>query len=186
LEDGKFWLSDLRGDLLGGQHTGEWHADFTVRPPKFTGSGTLDHVALGRLAEAMHDGWITGTATADYQASAAGWNPPDLLTSANASLQIDAQDALLPHIALDDKSGPLQMKRFAGHFLIRNGKLEIQNGKVETTGATYQMTGSASFSRNLEMRLSREGGGGFNITGTLTEPHVSPVSAAETQAALKP
>ena len=48
------------------------------------------------------------------------------------------------------------------------------------------MNGTASFARDLDMTLSREGGHGFNITGTLTEPHVSPVAVPETRAALKP
>ena len=78
-------------------------------------------------------------ATASYEASASGWNVPDLLTSANASLQIDAQDARLPHIVLGSATAPLQVQRFTGRFLIRGGKLEIQNGKIETAGGNYQM-----------------------------------------------
>jgi AsmA family/AsmA-like C-terminal region len=186
LENGELRLSDLRGNVLGGLHTGEWKADFTVKPPKYAGSGTLEHAALGQLADAMHDGWISGTATANYQVATSGWSTPDLLASANATLQIDAQDARLPHITLDNAIGPLQAHRFAGRFVIRNGKLEIRNGKIETAGAIYQLNGTASFSRNLDMKLSREGGHGFNITGTLTEPHVSQVATPETQAELKP
>jgi AsmA family/AsmA-like C-terminal region len=186
LDDGKLRLSDLRGNLLGGRHVGEWKADFTAKAPKYSGSGRLEHAALGELADAMHDGWISGTATANYQASISGWNTPDLLSSADASLQIDAQDTRLPHISLENAAGSLQVHRFAGKFLIRNGKVEIQNGKIETASGIYQLNGSASFSRNLDMRLSREGGHGFNITGTLTEPHISPVVTPETRAALKP
>jgi AsmA family/AsmA-like C-terminal region len=186
LEEGKLRLSALRGNLLGGRHSGEWKADFTVKPPKYAGGGTLDHAALGQLADAMHDGWISGTATANYQAAASGWSTPDLLASANASLQIDGQDARLPHLTLANADGPLQVHRFGGRFIIRNGKLEIQNGKIETASGIYQLNGTASFSRNLDMKLSREGGHGFNITGTLTEPRVSPVATPETRAALKP
>ena len=126
LEDGKLRLSDLRGNVLGGRHTGEWKADFTVKPPKYVGSGTLERAALGQLADAMHDGWVSGMATASYEASASGWNVPDLLTSANASLQIDAQDARLPHIVLGSATAPLQVQRFpppAG-FSFAAGKLE--------------------------------------------------------------
>jgi hypothetical protein len=186
LEAGKLQLSDLRGNLLGGRHEGDWKADFTVKPPKYTGSGTLEHAALGQLADAMHDGWISGSATANYQVAASGWSAADLLTSASASLQVEAQDARLPHIVRVNAPGPLQVHHFAGRFLIRNGKLEIQNGKVETANGNYQVSGTASFNRNLDMKLSREGGRGFSITGTLTEPHVSPVVTPETRAALKP
>jgi hypothetical protein len=186
LEDGKLRLSDLRGNVLGGRHTGEWKADFTVKPPKYTGSGTFEHAALGQLADAMHDGWISGTASASYEAAGSGWNVADLLTSANASLQIEAQDARLPHIVLGGTTAPLQVQRFIGQFVVRGGKLEIQNGRIETASGNYQMNGTASFARDLDITLSRDGGHGFNITGTLTEPRVAPVVAPETRAALKP
>lgn len=186
LQDGKLRLSDLRGNVFGGRHAGEWKADFAVKPPKYSGSGTLEHVSLGQLADAMHDGWVSGTATANYQTAASGWSTPDLLMSTNANLQIDALDAQLLHIALGNAAGPLQIRHFAGRFLIRSGQLEIQNGKAETASGVYRVSGTASFSRNLDMKLSREGGHGFNITGTLTEPHVSPVTPPETRAALKP
>jgi hypothetical protein len=66
LEDGKLRLSELRGNLLGGRHVGEWKADFSVKPPKYAGSGTLESAVLEQLADAMHDGWISGTANAKY------------------------------------------------------------------------------------------------------------------------
>jgi AsmA-like C-terminal region len=129
---------------------------------------------------------VNGTATASYRVTASGWSTPNLVASATASLQINGQDARLPHIALGSTAGPLYLHRFAGRFLLRNGRLEIQNGKIETANGNYQMSGSASFNRDLDVKLSRENGTGFNITGTLTEPQVSPATASETQAALKP
>jgi hypothetical protein len=101
-------------------------------------------------------------------------------------LHVDGQDASLPHIALGNPAGPLRVHRFDGRFQIRNGKMEIQDGRVETASGIYQLSGTASFTRVLDMRLSREDGRGFSITGTLTEPHVSPVATPETRAALKP
>jgi hypothetical protein len=41
-------------------------------------------------------------------------------------------------------------------------------------------------SRILDIKLSREGMHGFNITGPLTQPHVAVGATPETQAALKP
>ncbi len=37
LQDGKLRLSDLRGNLFGGRHVGEWKADFAIKPPKYVG-----------------------------------------------------------------------------------------------------------------------------------------------------
>ena len=46
LNKGKLRLSDLRGDVLGGKHVGDWEADFTAKPPAYSGSGTLERIAL--------------------------------------------------------------------------------------------------------------------------------------------
>src|SRR5207245_5057030 len=82
LEDGRLQLSDLRGEVLGGRHWGEWRADFTAKPPVYSGSGSLERVALGQLAEAMHDGWVTGTIKATYRATTSGLSAAELFSSA--------------------------------------------------------------------------------------------------------
>jgi uncharacterized protein involved in outer membrane biogenesis len=186
LEDGKLRISDLRGDVLGGKHVGEWKADFTAKPPEYSGSGTLERVSLGQLAEAMHDGWVTGTATARYSATTSGLTATDLLSSAKATLLVDARDGSLPHIVLAGTPGPLHIHHLVARLLLRNGTFEIQEGKLETPGSIYQLSGTASLGRSLDVRLARSGAHGFNISGTLTEPRVVQATTPETQAALKP
>jgi AsmA-like C-terminal region len=186
LANGKLRLTDLRGDVLGGKHQGEWKADFTAKSPEYSGSGTLERVALGQLAEVMQDDWITGTVSATYHATISGLSKAELLSSASTSLQVDARDGLLPHVALPSATGPLQMRRFVGRLLLRSSMFEIQEGKLETSSGSYQVSGTASLSRILDLKLLRDGAPGFTITGTLTEPHVVSTTAPETRAALKP
>ena len=62
LERGKLKISELRADLLGGKHRGDWQADFTADSPLYTGTGTLTGISLQQVADAMHDSWISGTA----------------------------------------------------------------------------------------------------------------------------
>jgi hypothetical protein len=100
LEQGLLQLSELRGDVLGGRHTGEWQMDFTVNPPTYHGNGTLEKVALGQIAEAMHDAWITGTANVEYRADTLGWTKAELLSHADAGFQVDARDGSLAHLTL--------------------------------------------------------------------------------------
>jgi hypothetical protein len=186
LENGKLRLSDLRGEVLGGRHTGEWKADYTAKVPEYSGSGTLDRVALGQLSDLMHDGWITGTTTTTYRATASGWTTAELLSSANASLQVEAHDGLLPHITLAGGAGPLHIHHFAGRLLLRDRKFEVQEGKLETAGGIYQVSGTVSLGRALDLKLAHGSTHGFSITGTLTEPRVAIATTPETQAALKP
>ena len=99
---------------------------------------------------------------------------------------MDARDGTLPHIALGEGTGPLQMRRLAARLSLRHGEFEIQEAKLDTTTGVFQVSGTASLTRVLNLKLTREGAPGLNVTGTLTEPHVSQIQSPETQAALKP
>ena len=186
LEKGKLRLSDVNGNLFGGTHSGEWRADFTVRPPQYNGTGTFDGITLGALAQAMHDGWVTGTAGATYRLSATGWNASEMLASANATVDISATDGTLPHISLAAHAAPLFVRRFAGQLLLRHGTFDIQQGKLATANGMYQVSGTASLGQALNIKLMRDPLHRFNITGTVAEPQVAETANAETRAALKP
>jgi AsmA-like C-terminal region/AsmA family len=186
LEQGRLQLSNLRADVLGGRHSGEWEVDFTVNPPTYRGNGALEKVALGQIAEAMHDAWITGTANVEYHADTLGWTRAELLSHADARVQIEAREGSLPHLTLAGESGPLRVNRFVGLLLLRDGKVEIDQGKLQTPGGIYQLSGTASMDRSLDIRLARDGAHGFNITGTVNQPRVAISTTPETQAALKP
>ena len=186
LDQGKLRLSDLRGDVLGGRHVGEWQADFTAKPPEYGGSGTLERISLNQLSESMNDDWITGSATAIYRVKASGLDATALFASATGTWQVDAREGLLRHVALSELAGPLQMHRLAAYLSLHNGSFEIQEGKLETRAGIYQVSGTASLTRALNLKLTQAGAQGFDITGTLTEPHVSLILTPETQAALKP
>jgi hypothetical protein len=185
LKNDKLTLSGLQGAVLGGQHNGEWEADFAAKPPQYSGSGTFKSIALGQLAETMRNEWIVGTATASYRATASGLTVKELFASATASLQVDASAGAFPHIVLTGGAPPIQFRHLTAHLTLRDGKFDIQGGRLETPADVFHLSGSASLTQSLSLKLTRQTASGFNITGTLTEPHVSQVVIPETRAALK-
>jgi hypothetical protein len=186
LKGGRLQLAEMRADLLGGKHTGELTADFTHSPARYEGSGSVQRLSLGQLAKTMHDGWVAGVANASYKASASGLNTADLFSSASGTLQFEAWDAVLPHILLPEDTTPFQVHHLTTSLLLQNEKFEIQSGQLQTAAANYHLSGTASLSRVLNLKLLREGSPGFAITGTLAEPRVAEMTRSETQAALKP
>jgi len=184
-KDRRLQLADLRGNVLGGNHTGEWSSDFSADSPQYTGQGSLHHASLGQLAQAMHDGWVTGTASASYQISASGANTADFLSSVRGSLDVEAHETSLPHIVLTSNAGPVFAKQFTGKILFRGNRLDIEEGKLETGGSIYQISGTALKGRGLNLRMLRDDVHGYSITGPLATPRVTAVGAAETQAELK-
>lgn len=186
LKNGHLQLSEMRADVLGGKHNGEWRADFTGATPQYTGSGTLQKVSLRQLASTMHDGWITGTANATYRATLSGLDVTGLYSSASGTLQVEAWDTALPHLMLTDSDSPLQIHHLTSSLQLENGKFALKDCRLQTPAANYELNGTASFARVLNLKLTRDGSPGFAITGTLAEPRVEQLTRSETQAALKP
>ena len=189
LDRGKLQLNDIRGAVLGGLHTGEWKADFTVVPPQYSGHGEFQRIALGDLATAMHDDWVAGRADATYNTTASGSSAAELLSSATAIIKLEARDGSTPHIVLNGFSRPLQLRHLEGNLVLRHKELDFDQAKLESSDGVYEVSGTASLGRALNLRLLRhgsDGNGGFNITGTLRAPVVSASRLPETQVALKP
>jgi hypothetical protein len=194
LERGKLKISDLRAELLGGTHRGDWQADFTADSPVYVGSGTLSGISLQQMADAMHDPWISGTAGGTYRITASGADSEAFWESAEAGLQFDLRDGTLSHISLVSDAGPLRISRWQGRARLRSGKIEIDKEKLFSPAGAFEIGGTASLGQALDFKLTRgtdvrsthAGPVAYSITGTVTEPRVALTSTPETQARLKP
>jgi hypothetical protein len=192
LERGKLKVSELRADLMGGKHRGEWQMDFSARSPLYTGAGTLTGISLEQMAVAMHDPWISGTAGGTYQLTASGGDSA-FWQSAEGGVQFDLRDGVLSHISLASDEEALRIARWQGHAHLHGGKIEIEKGKLVSPAAAFEISGTASLGRTLDLKLVRgadakrasAGSRVYSITGTVAEPRVA-LTTPETQARLKP
>jgi hypothetical protein len=185
LRDHGLRLSEVRAEMLGGKLRAEWSADFAGAVPVYSGSGTLERVALARVAALTHDSWATGTASGKFQLELAGLSAAELARSADGVLDFDWQNGTLQHVALNGAGGPLRLKHFTGHAVLRDLSLEFQQSKIETADSIYVVSGTASLER-LELRLTNRNARGYGVSGTLEKPRVTTLSTKETQAALSP
>ncbi len=186
LEGGKLKVSNLSFDVLDGKHHGDWHADFTGATPAYSGSGTLTNLSLQRLADTMHDSWISGTATGSYQVTASGRNLAAFWQSADAGIEFDVRDGKLPRISLDGGDDALQIGRWQGTARVRKGNVEIERSEIVSRAAIYGIRGTVSTGQVLDLSLTgTEKASVYTITGTLAEPRVRAGSGPETQARLK-
>lgn len=184
LANGRLTLSDLRADVLGGKQHGEWQGDFTTKSPAYSLEGMLQGISLSQLAEAMHDGWISGNASGHYHIEMAGRERSELTQSARGNIDFIMQDGVLSHIAI--ASGPMKVRRFAGRLTIADGEFKMQDATLQSPSATFLVSGKASMARELDFQLVQQGSPAINITGTVTEPRVETGRHVETRAALKP
>ncbi len=193
LDRGKLAISDLRADLFGGKHRGDWQGDFTVSPAAFTGSGTLTDISLAQVSKAMSDRWIEGLASGTYAVTASGTSSTEFWQSADGTIEAVGRDGFLPHVALASDSGPLQMARFEGQAHLHGKKIDLKEARLTSPGNTFRVSGSVSLNREVDLSLARSPFTaplqstlhGYTITGTLAEPRVVQVPGIETQAQLK-
>ena len=178
---GTISLKDIRADLLGGHYTGNWDGDFSAKPPKFFGSGIVSKVAVAQIATLMHDAWATGTLDGQYTLGLVGLDATALRSSATGSANFKWSGGTLRHIVLEGNGTPLAFSSLVGQVSVRNGALSCDDCKLQSGGQVYSLTGSASFTRDLDFRLERAGDISYAISGRLDKPRVEavPVPASE-------
>ena len=182
LRDHSVRLSEVRADMLGGKMRAEWNADFSGDMPVYSGSGTLERIALGRVAALMHDPWVTGTGRGRYKLKLSGWNAAELVQSVSGSLDFALQNGTFPHLALNGTAAPLRLKHFTGHAVLHDRRLEFQQSRMETGDGIYMVSGTAS-PENLELKMIDPKSHHYTVSGTLEKPQVTVVTLSKTQAA---
>ena len=178
---GMLSVKALNADLLGGHHIGNWDADFTTQPPKFFGSGRITKLAMSQLGVLMHDPWATGTLGGEYTLGLTGLDPASIRNSTNGSASFKWSEGSLRHVTLGDRHAPLSFSSFGGQIMIKNGLLSCQECSLQSGGQLYEVKGTASFTRNLDLRLEGPGDTAYAVSGPLEKPRVemAPVPTPE-------
>ena len=187
LEDGVLQVTGLEADFLGGRHRGKWQADFSAKPATCSGSGNLAGISLAKLAEAMEDNWLAGTASGTYEVK--GPCATGFWESAEGELHVELKDGGWRDLTVGEEGQSLEFSWLRGQARLRDGKVEISDAKLSSASGEYQLSGTATLKREIDLRMTRVPGGGatsgYAITGTVDEPKVAPLSKTE-QARLKP
>ncbi len=175
-------VRELKADVLGGHHTGNWDADFSSATPKFYGSGSVSKVAMAQISTQMHDPWATGTLTGQYTIGLSGLDKAQLRDSATGSANFEWIGGSFRHVELDLKSAPLSFTSFKGDIALGNGTLTCKLCELKSQGVNYIVSGSAGLDRSLELRLEHPGGDSYAISGPLDKPHVAAITAPTAEA----
>ena len=186
LQKAKLSLTNVHGSLLGGQTVVNLKADFSVRPPMYSGTGNFDGVSLSSIAELMRTGWIDGEGSANYRFTTAGWNLQDLLKQAELDATFSIRDSDFPHVILSENAGPLHSSVFSGQLVFRDGAFSLDDTELVSDSGVFNVSGTASLAGDLNLKMTGDNSGGYNVSGTLDRTRVSPITNPPTQAALKP
>lgn len=187
LDKGKLQIPALSADFLGGRYLGDWQADFSTASWPCSGNGSLTGISLAQLADMTKYRVISGTASAGYEIKGECTKEDEFWNSAEATLQFEVRDGNWPRVSLPDDSQPLKILRLSGRARFENAKFDLTEGTLDSPGGKFQLSGSASFNRQLDLKLLRtasSSGEVYAIRGTLLEPHVVTLPGQE-QAQLK-
>jgi hypothetical protein len=174
-------------DLLGGKHRGKWQADFGVKPAVCRGSGRLTEISLGNISRLMKDEWVEGSAGASYEIR--GPCSADFWQTSEGTLQVTVADGSLPHVLFRESAEMLKIRKFSAQAQLHAGTIEVSEGELDSPEGTYEVSGTATLTREIDFKLARvpagSGVSSYTITGTLAEPRVTHINGTE-QARLKP
>lgn len=177
LNAGSLNVRELKADVLGGHHEGNWDADFSSTPPKFYGSGVISKIAMAQVSTLMHDPWATGTLSGQYTIGLAGLDKAQLRDSATGSAVFKWMDGSARHITLEGKTTPLSFASLKGDIALRNQIISCQLCILNMPEAAYTVTGTVRLNRALDLRLERSGNAEYVISGTLDQPIIKTAEA---------
>ena len=120
-----------------------------------------------------------------YDAALRGWTAAELAANAAGSGRFLWKNGNLNRALLPGTTVPLRVRRFAGQVSMRESRLSIPEARLESPAGEFTVTGSASFARQLDLRVARGSARAFAVTGTLAEPQVAAVPLPQTEASLR-
>lgn len=166
-------LRNVQGEFLGGHYSGEWSANFTGADPEYTGTGTLEGLGLAQLNSLMRTTVGTGVITrARLKLKLAGSDASTLRRTATGQLSFNWTNGSILAGVDSGKVPPLVFSSWLASSEIAGQKISLTSGSLRTSSGLYTTTGTASFARDLDLRLVSSTQV-LSITGTLEAPVVS-------------
>jgi len=190
LDHGSVSLTNMRASLLGGRATGSIRADFSNRPPVYSGAGSFEGASLEAVSAVMGKDWAQGSASAAYRFQSSGWNISDVVDAAEVNGSFKIHDGTFPHIVLRAGADPVHTSWFSGQVNLRGGQLFFRNAELVSSRGVFTVSGTASLAGALKLTMTGEKTGenssAYALSGTLDQTRVRPIPGPPTQAALKP
>jgi hypothetical protein len=184
LDHGQLQVSDLRADVLGGKHIGNWTANWNQRPPVYSGTGAIAAASLSQVSKLTHQDWVSGGGGGSYELQFTGTTSSDIRQSAVGQLVFDVQDGAFTRLRAI-AGAPLRFHRFRGQLSLNAGTFTLQEGKLDAPSGIYQVSGSMPFTGKLDFRLAENPDSVRIIRGTLASPEIERAKTQPTEAKLK-
>jgi hypothetical protein len=170
-------LHRISAKLGGGTTQGEWKADWSGTQPRYSGTGSLegvalDHVAAPETAAGQAAQWVAGRGQVSYSAHFEGKSTAEMLSSAQGRMEFQVSNGSSKMLALDAR--PLRFQVAQGVVEIDRQSLKVLPSKFKAENRIYVISGTISLANkqtNLKVSTS---GAQWEITGALEKPQITP------------
>src|SRR5260370_15722941 len=169
-------MSEITGSVAGGTASSDWRADWSVSPPRYTGTGTFSGISADRLTGAGPSAslmafWITGKTNVTYSLELSGNNEAEIVSSAKGKAEFTVANGTSRALALD----PAKLMRFRslqGALELDRQILKVLPSKLKAENRIYEFTATVSLSDQQAKLKARACSAESDITGTLEKPRI--------------
>jgi AsmA protein len=176
--DHKLALNHIAARLGGGTTQGEWKIDWSNSTTRFVGSGTLEGVALDRVAPVetvpgQVAQWLSGKGQVSYNVHFDGKSPSDLLPSAGGRIEFQVSNGASRMLSLEG-GRPLKFQAMQGALEIDKQSLKVLPSKFKAENRIYTSSGTISLANKQAKLKVSTSGAEWEITGALEKPQITP------------
>ena len=179
-------ISQMTAIVAGGTATSDWRADWSVSPPRYSGTGTFTGVSMDRLAGAGPGApliafWVTGKANVKYSLTSSGKNEAEIWSSASGKAEVTVTNGT-SHALLLDSTKLLKFQSLQGALEFDHQVLKLLPGKLRADKRIYEISGTVSLADKQAKLNASAGSATWNISGALEKPKIVARPAAAKEA----
>jgi AsmA-like protein len=171
-------VNHIAAKLAGGTTQGEWKIDWSGSQPRYSGTGTLDGVALDRIGPldtvaGQFAQWISGKGQVSYSTHFEGKTTQEMLSSAGGRAEFQVANGSSRTLALEG-GRPLRFNTLLGAIEMDRQSLKVLPSKFKAENRIYTMSGTISLANKQAKLKVSTSGTQWEITGALEKPQIAP------------
>jgi AsmA protein len=171
-------INHIAAKLGGGSIQSEWKIDWSGSQPRYTGTGSLDGVALDRVAPpdtiaGQVAQWISGKGQISYSVHFDGKSEAEMLSSAAGRVEFQVGNGSSRALLLE-AARPLKFQMAQGALELDRQSLKVLPSKFKAENRIYVMSGTISLANKQAKLKVSTSGTQWEITGALDRPQITP------------
>jgi uncharacterized protein involved in outer membrane biogenesis len=177
-------LTNVRADVLGGKHRGNWRFDFGPKPARYEGQGFVENASLAQVSALTRDNWASGLLNANYKIAMTGTDAGSLYQSVAGTVDFIWKNGAIRTFAAPEFGATLQFAKWTGALNIDSGSVQWVHSEMDSPSGRFRVSGKASLARELKLNFISDKHQ-IVVSGPLEHPEITtkPVVLSQSESA---